>query len=111
MFTQLIIAVLLAASANTLATNIQAKSWLIADGDGNILESENIDIQQPIASITKLMTVMVVLDSNQSLIESVGMRKFRGVAVTRQQLIDLLDRCEQEDRWPSLTVNRDETLV
>jgi hypothetical protein len=29
----------------------------------------------------------------------------------RQQLIDLLDRCEQEDRWPSLTVNRDETLV
>jgi len=89
MFTQLIIAVLLAASANTLATNIQAKSWLIADGDGNILESENIDIQQPIASITKLMTVMVVLDSNQSLIESVGMRKFRGVAVTRQQLIDL----------------------
>jgi D-alanyl-D-alanine endopeptidase (penicillin-binding protein 7) len=32
---------------------------------------------------------MVVLDSNQSLIESVGMRKFRGVDVTRQQLIDL----------------------
>ena len=89
MFTRLVIAVLLAASANTLATNIQAKSWLIADGNGQILESENIDIQQPIASITKLMTVMVVLDSNQSLIESVGMRKFRGVAVTRQQLIDL----------------------
>jgi D-alanyl-D-alanine endopeptidase (penicillin-binding protein 7) len=68
---------------------IKAKSWLIADGDGNILESENINIQQPIASITKLMTVMVVLDSNQSLIESVGMRKFRGVSVTRKQLIDL----------------------
>jgi D-alanyl-D-alanine carboxypeptidase len=89
MFTRLIIAVLLTASANTLATNIQAKSWLIADGNGQILESENINIQQPIASITKLMTAMVVLDSNQSLIESVGMRKFRGVAVTRQQLIDL----------------------
>ena len=68
---------------------IKAKSWLIADGEGNILEAENINIQQPIASITKLMTVMIVLDSNQSLIESVGMRKFRGVSVTRKQLIDL----------------------
>jgi D-alanyl-D-alanine endopeptidase (penicillin-binding protein 7) len=89
MIRHFLLAALLAASANALAFNIQAKSWLIADGDGNILESENIDIQQPIASITKLMTVMVVLDSNQSLIESVGMRKFRGVDVTRQQLIDL----------------------
>jgi D-alanyl-D-alanine endopeptidase (penicillin-binding protein 7) len=89
MFTRLLLTALLAVSTDAFSTNIQAKSWLIADGDGNVLESENINIQQPIASITKLMTVMVVLDSNQSLIESVGMRKFRGVAVTRQQLIDL----------------------
>ena len=90
MIRQLIIAaMLIIASAGALAAKIEAKSWLIADGDGRILESENIDIQQPIASITKLMTVMVVLDSNQSLIESVGMRKFRGTSVTRQQLIDL----------------------
>jgi serine-type D-Ala-D-Ala endopeptidase (penicillin-binding protein 7) len=90
MIRQLIIAaILMVASAGTLAAKIEAKSWLIADGEGHILEQENIDIQQPIASITKLMTVMVVLDSNQSLIESVGMRKFRGVSVTRQQLIDL----------------------
>jgi serine-type D-Ala-D-Ala endopeptidase (penicillin-binding protein 7) len=90
MITQLIVtAMLIAASVEALAAKIEAKSWLIADGNGQILESENINIQQPIASITKLMTVMVVLDSNQSLIESVGMRKFRGIAVTRQQLIDL----------------------
>lgn len=89
MIRQLLLAALLAVSADAFSTNIQAKSWLIADGDGNILEQENINVVQPIASITKLMTVMVVLDSNQSLIESVGMRKFRGVAVTRQQLIDL----------------------
>jgi serine-type D-Ala-D-Ala endopeptidase (penicillin-binding protein 7) len=89
MIRHFLLAALLAVSANSFSANIQAKSWLIADGDGNILESENINIQQPIASITKLMTAMVVLDSNQSLIESVGMRKFRGVAVTRQQLIDL----------------------
>jgi D-alanyl-D-alanine endopeptidase (penicillin-binding protein 7) len=89
MFKRLLLAILLIASANAFSARIQAKSWLIADGEGRILEKENIDIQQPIASITKLMTVMVVLDSNQSLIESVGMRKFRDVAVTRQQLIDL----------------------
>ena len=89
MFKRLLLAILLIASANAFAARIQAKSWLIADGDGHILEQENINIQQPIASITKLMTVMVVLDSNQSLIESVDMRKFRGVSVTRQQLIDL----------------------
>jgi D-alanyl-D-alanine endopeptidase (penicillin-binding protein 7) len=90
MIRQLIVtAMLIIASAGALAAKIEAKSWLIADGDGRILESENIDIQQPIASITKLMTAMVVLDSNQSLIESVGMRKFRGTSVTRQQLIDL----------------------
>ena len=89
MIRHFLLAALLAVSANVFSANIQAKSWLIADGEGRILEKENIDIQQPIASITKLMTVMVVLDSNQSLIESVGMRKFRGVAVTRQQLIDL----------------------
>ena len=89
MFTRILLTALLAVSANAFSANIQAKSWLIADGDGNILEQENINVVQPIASITKLMTVMVVLDSNQSLIESVGMRKFRGVAVTRQQLIDL----------------------
>ena len=44
------------------AANIQAKSWLIADNEGKIMESENIEIIQPIASITKLMTAMVVLD-------------------------------------------------
>jgi serine-type D-Ala-D-Ala endopeptidase (penicillin-binding protein 7) len=79
MIRQLLLTAFLAVSANTFSANIQAKSWLIADGNGQILESENINIQQPIASITKLMTAMVVLDSNQSLIESVGMRKFRGV--------------------------------
>lgn len=71
------------------ATEIKAKSWLIADGDGKILEQSNIDIIQPIASITKLMTVIVVLDSKQDLDHKVTMKKFRGMTVSRQQLIDL----------------------
>lgn len=72
----------------SLAISIQAKSWLIADSDGKILESENIDIVQPIASITKLMTVMVILDANENL--SLPLKKrFRGLFVTREQLINL----------------------
>ena len=70
------------------AASISAKSWLIADADGNILESENIDIQQPIASITKLMTAMVVLDANENLQQPLN-KKFRGLTVTREQLLNL----------------------
>ena len=62
----LISATLLVASMPNGAAEIKAKSWLIADGEGNILQQENSNIVQPIASITKLMTVMVVLDSNDN---------------------------------------------
>jgi D-alanyl-D-alanine endopeptidase (penicillin-binding protein 7) len=71
------------------AVKIQAKSWLIADGDGNILEQENIHVVQSIASITKLMTVMVVLDSNDNLNEIIKLKKFKGANLTRRQLINL----------------------
>ena len=71
------------------AREILAKSWLIADADGNILESDNIDIQQPIASITKLMTAMVVLDANQNLQQPLN-KKFRGLTVDREQLLNLI---------------------
>jgi D-alanyl-D-alanine endopeptidase (penicillin-binding protein 7) len=70
------------------AANIQAKSWLIADNEGKIMESENIEIIQPIASITKLMTAMVVLDSNPNLSATVT-KKIKGLTVTKKQLIDL----------------------
>ena len=62
--------------------HVTAKSWLVADESGQIIQSENPDQQRSIASISKLMTVMIVLDANQPLDETVG--KF-----TRQQLIDM----------------------
>lgn len=71
------------------AVHVDAKAWAIADGNGVVIEEKNIDTVQPIASITKLMTVMVVLDSNESLTEVTKFKKFRGLNVTRQQLIDL----------------------
>ena len=84
----LLYAILTIVSYPVFSTNILAKSWLIADGDGTVLESENIEIQQPIASITKLMTAIVVLDANESLQQPLN-KKFRGLTVNREQLINL----------------------
>jgi D-alanyl-D-alanine endopeptidase (penicillin-binding protein 7) len=66
---------------------ILAKAWLIADADGEIIQQHNSTDIQPIASITKLMTAMVVLDSDPNLKERI--KKFRGLTVTKQQLLDL----------------------
>ena len=46
-----------------------AKSWLVADGDGNIIQSNNSKEVRSRASISKLMTVRVVLDAHQDLDE------------------------------------------
>jgi len=61
---------------------VTAKSWLVSDEAGNIIQSSNPDQQRSIASISKLMTVMIVLDRQQDLNESIG-------PFTRQQLIDM----------------------
>jgi D-alanyl-D-alanine endopeptidase (penicillin-binding protein 7) len=81
-------AILAIASNSSSSYEIKAKSWLIADGQGNVLEQENIEIQQPIASITKLMTAMIILDANENL-EQPLKKKFRGLTVNREQLINL----------------------
>lgn len=66
---------------------ITAKSWLVADADGKIIGGVNTDAIRSIASITKLMTVMTVLDSGASLSEVLPV-KLHNRPVTRQQLID-----------------------
>jgi D-alanyl-D-alanine carboxypeptidase len=48
---------------------ITATSWLVADENGQIIQGKNIEQQRSIASITKLMTAMVVLDAHQDLDE------------------------------------------
>jgi D-alanyl-D-alanine carboxypeptidase len=50
------------AAANTLP-NVTAQAWVVANSDGNILQGVNTDTVRSIASITKLMTAMVVLDT------------------------------------------------
>jgi D-alanyl-D-alanine endopeptidase (penicillin-binding protein 7) len=61
---------------------VTATSWLVADGNGKIIKSVNHDDLHSIASITKLMTAMVVLDANQDLNERI--EKF-----TRRQHLQL----------------------
>jgi D-alanyl-D-alanine endopeptidase (penicillin-binding protein 7) len=48
---------------NSSAQAITAKSWIVADYKGKIIDGENINQVRSIASITKLVTVMTVLDA------------------------------------------------
>jgi D-alanyl-D-alanine carboxypeptidase len=59
-----------------------AQSWLETDDQGNLLEGYNITEVRSIASITKLMTVIAVLDNKQDMQAKIG--KF-----TRGQLVQL----------------------
>lgn len=77
-----ILFVLLALPCLCFAEKITASSWLVARGDGSIIQSENIYQQRSIASITKLMTVMVVLDADQDLDQFIK-------PYTRKELIQL----------------------
>jgi len=67
---------------NVYAKDITATSWLVADYKGKVIDGENTEEVRSIGSITKLVTVMIVLDAQQNLDEELG--KF-----TRGQLIQL----------------------
>ena len=86
--------------ASSLAqATISAKSILITDLDsGQVLLAKNDTAQRSIASITKLMTVLTVLESQQDLTEQLEIRRVRGISsyipaninkLTREKLIDL----------------------
>jgi hypothetical protein len=71
-----------AISASAKSLPITAVSWLVADDRGQIIQGSNTGLSRSIASITKIMTAMVVLDSKQDLEEIVGSH-------TRGELIQL----------------------
>ena len=77
----LVLAALLFVS-NAFAVNITAQSWLETDDQGNLIEGYNITEVRSIASITKLMTVMAIIDNNQNMQEKLG-------KYTREQHIQL----------------------
>ena len=69
-------------SAAAKPVPITASSWLVADEGSHVIQGENTGQQRSIASITKLMTVMVVLDAKQDLTEFIK-------PYTRWELIQL----------------------
>lgn len=69
-------------ASNAFAINITTQSWLKTDDKGNLIEGSNITEVRSIASITKLMTVIAVLDNNQDMNQKFG-------KYTREQLIQL----------------------
>ena len=84
-----IIALLLSTSLCAIAQpSLTAQAWLVADDKGNILEGTHTNDVRSIASITKLMTSMVVLDSGQSLAETIP-KKLYNRTFTRQELLNL----------------------
>ena len=88
MIKKLIIILSLVTSSAYADPTFTAQAWLVADSNGKVLEGANMAEVRSIASITKLMTAMVVLDSGQSLTEIIP-KKLYNKQLTRETLIDL----------------------
>jgi len=79
---KIIILVLALFATPVFGKDVTATSWLVADYKGKIIDGENYREVRPIASVTKLMTAMVVLDANQDMEEKLKI-------YTRRELIQL----------------------
>lgn len=67
---------------NANAVELTAQSWLVTDEKGKIIQGENTKQIRSIASITKLVSAMVVLDAKQNLDEKINL-------FTRRELLQL----------------------
>ncbi|WP_338763795.1 serine hydrolase [Massilia sp. METH4] len=72
MIKKLAAALLLSASAAALAVPLGSQSVLVVDDTGNVLVEKNADTIVPIASLTKLMTAMVILDARLDMDEQIS---------------------------------------
>lgn len=83
-----LITIIALTTSSAYAQPLTAQAWIVADSNGRIFEASNMSEIRSIASITKLMTAMVVLDSGQSLTEIIP-KKLYNKQLTRETLIDL----------------------
>lgn len=87
---------------NSRKLTLKSEAALVVDNKGNEIYAKHGDDPQPIASITKLMTAMVILDGEQpmnerisitkadrDLIQLTGSRLGYGATLTRQQMLQL----------------------
>lgn len=68
-------------------SDLTAKSWLVADADNKILASKDTTTVRSIGSITKIMTVLAVLESQPLMDQTLTYSK--QLRLTRQELIDI----------------------
>lgn len=89
---------------------LRSASALVMDDEGNVIYGKDVNAVRPIASITKLMTAMVVLDAGLSLDEKItitkadrdlirltGSRLHYGASLSRREMI-LLALMSSENR-------------
>ncbi len=89
---------------------LRSASAIVLDSNGNVIYGKDVDTVRPIASITKLMTAMVVLDAgldldepvtitrdDRDVIKNTGSRLSYGATLTRRELI-LLALMSSENR-------------
>jgi D-alanyl-D-alanine endopeptidase (penicillin-binding protein 7) len=87
---------------NTKKLVLKSEAALVVDKNGNEIYSKHGDEPQPIASITKLMTAMVILDgklpmeerisitkADRDLIQLTGSRLGYGATLTRREMVQL----------------------
>jgi D-alanyl-D-alanine carboxypeptidase len=79
--------VLLLLAFRCYAEDLTAKSWLIADQNGKIIDSEHADHVRPIASITKLLTAIVILESGVDMSEDIDTQEFG--SISRHELLNM----------------------
>ena len=92
---------------------VRSASALVVDDAGNVIYGKDVDAVRPIASITKLMTAMVILDSDvdldekitvtkddRDLVQLTGSRLEYGASLSRREMI-LLAIMSSENRAAS----------
>jgi D-alanyl-D-alanine endopeptidase (penicillin-binding protein 7) len=75
------------APALNVPEDLTARSWLVTDVNNNILAGKDVTTPRPIGSITKIMTVLAVMDSRPMMDQSFLYSKT--LRLTRQELIEI----------------------
>ena len=72
MFKKFLFVMMLGFAASAMALPFASRyALVIEEGSGKVLLAKNADVTVPIASLTKLMTAMVVLDADQDMDEAI----------------------------------------
>lgn len=77
---------LLLIAGNVNAYNLTAKSWLVANENNVVLDGQDVRAVRAMASITKVMTAIAVLEADQDLNQLI---KYHNLKLTRRELIEI----------------------